>query len=115
VRTVLVPLIVRSPYEDDRTPQELAQAIVDALALDPEVVDCEVSALAAREGGAENWVIVFTPEPTREYGDPEVVGTFPAEDEAKAHLRDYVEPSGGWQATVVRVDDPTRSQDEEER
>lgn len=48
-RTILVPLTVRAPEGEDRPPQELAQAIVDSLSVDPEVIDCDISAGIAEE------------------------------------------------------------------
>jgi hypothetical protein len=48
-------------------------------------------------------VIVWTPVPGREYGDPEVTGPFASGEDALDYL-DHAEVTDGWNATVVEVD-----------
>lgn len=53
------------------------------------------------------YVIVFTPEPMREYGAPEAVGPFESAEEAQDHLDANLDTQDGWIATVVRVEHPS--------
>ena len=53
------------------------------------------------------YVIVLTPLQTREYGDPEVIGPFDSEDEAKDHLALHLEVGADWEANVVRIEHPS--------
>lgn len=48
-RTVLVHLNALVPDDDDREPDQLAQEIVDMLAMDPDLARCEISAPLAEE------------------------------------------------------------------
>lgn len=48
-REVLVHLNCAVPDGDARSAEEIAQAIVDTLALDPEVIDLDISAPLAEE------------------------------------------------------------------
>jgi hypothetical protein len=61
---------------------------------------------AVEAGSSEQWVIVFTPEQGREYGEPDVVGPFPSKDEADQHLFENIAVGDGYQATVLRVENP---------
>ena len=51
-------------------------------------------------------VVVFSPEPTREYGPIEVIGVFTSIEFAQDYIDNHIELTDGYEATAVEIDGP---------
>ena len=48
-------------------------------------------------------IVLFTPIPTREYGEPDAVGPFADATLAQDYL-DHAEVGEGWEARIIELD-----------